>query len=103
MMLPRERLTKMKTFKDKDPLGSELDKSVIDGFCEQQLQTMDLITSAANVSLNRTRVPMSISRLIKLKLGDAFRVLIYHNQRHLEQVLRIIEEIKKDHTPSPGM
>ncbi|MEO9077333.1 MAG: DinB family protein, partial [Gelidibacter sp.] len=32
---------------------------------------------------------ISISNLIKLKVGDTFRVVVYHNERHLVQANRI--------------
>ncbi len=35
MMLPKEKLNKIKTFKDKNPLGSQLDKTSLDRFIDQ--------------------------------------------------------------------
>jgi hypothetical protein len=90
MMLPREKLNKMKTFKDKDPYGSDLDKATIEKFNKQQEQLLDLLSKAAGVSLTRTKTAISISKLIKLKLGDTFRVVIYHNQRHLVQAQKAL-------------
>ena len=88
-MLPKEKLNKMKTFKDKNPLGSKLDPSVIDRFTGQQMEILNLLDRARNeVDLNRTRTAISISTVIKLKLGDTFRFLIYHNQRHMVQAFR---------------
>lgn len=84
-MLPKEKLKKMKTFKDKDPIGSQLDLSTLNRFLEQQKTLMELLELSKNVSLNKTKTAISISRFIKLKLGDTFRVLVYHNQRHLIQ------------------
>jgi len=88
-MLPKEKLNKMKTFKDKNPLHANLDKAVIDRFINQQLQLLELLQRARQVSLNKVKVEISISRWIKLKLGDVFRFLINHNIRHLKQVERI--------------
>jgi hypothetical protein len=80
----------MKTFKDKDPYGSDLDKATIEKFNKQQEQLLDLLSKAAGVSLTRTKTAISISKLIKLKLGDTFRVVIYHNQRHLVQAQKAL-------------
>ena len=43
-MLPKEKLNKMKTFKDKNPLNYNLDKSVIDKFINQQLKLLELLS-----------------------------------------------------------
>ncbi|MFO7721089.1 MAG: DinB family protein [Gillisia sp.] len=89
-MLPKENLKKIKTFKDKDPIGSQLDLSTLKRFLEQQKTLMELLEHSKNVSLNKTKTAISISRFIKLKLGDTFRVLVYHNQRHLIQAQKAL-------------
>lgn len=90
-MLPKENLMKMKTFRDKDPMGSRLDKEEIARFLEQQRELLDLLNAAAGVSLSRTKTRVSISRWIHLRLGDTFRVIIYHNQRHMLQAQKALE------------
>lgn len=90
-MLPKEKLNKMKTFKDKNPIGSRLDKTAIDRFVQQQQKMLDLLEQSKSVSINRTKTAISISTLIKLKLGDTFRFVIYHNQRHIAQAFRALE------------
>ncbi|QED38003.1 DinB family protein [Antarcticibacterium arcticum] len=85
MMLPGEKSSKMKTFKDKDPLGKELDQGVIDLFIKQQIKMLDLLKRSVAVSYNKTRIPLSFLKFIKLKLGDILRIVIYHNQRHMLQ------------------
>lgn len=88
-MLPKQKLNKMKTFKNMNPLNSKLDKKVIDEFISQQEQMLHLLEESRKISLNKTRTAISISKLIKLKLGDTFRFVIYHNQRHMVQAQRI--------------
>lgn len=92
-MLPKENLNKMKTFKDKNPLNAKLGKSVIDKFIEQQVRLLDLLAYSRNVSLNKVKINTSISSLITLKLGDAFRFYINHIVRHLKQIERIQAKI----------
>lgn len=88
-MLPKEKLNKMKTFKNMNPVNSKLDKRVIEEFLDQQNEMLRLLEESRKVSLNKTRTAISISKLIKLKLGDTFRFVIYHNQRHMVQALRL--------------
>lgn len=90
MMLPREgKVKKMKTFKDKDPINSNLTAQVITRFLQQQETLLQLLEQARSVDLNKVKTSISISRLLKLKLGDTFRVVVYHNQRHLLQAQNV--------------
>lgn len=90
-MLPKEKLNKMKTFKDKNPIGSKLDKSTIERFIQQQEQILNLLDISKEIDLNKTKTDISISKLIKLKIGDTFRVVVYHNERHLKQAKKILD------------
>lgn len=94
-MLPKEKLNKMKTFKDKNPLNSKLDKTVIEKFIHQQIKLLNLLDQSRSVSLNKVKIRTSISSLIKLKLGDTFQFLINHIVRHINQIEGILEEIKR--------
>ena len=86
-----EDLNKMKTFKVMNPLGSTLDTKTLDKFIDQQHQIIELLNKSIDINLDKTKTAISISKLIKLKLGDTFRVLIYHNQRHMKQAEKILE------------
>ncbi len=94
-MLPKEKLNKMKTFKNKNPLNSNLDgQQVFDEFINQQLKIIDLLNHSRKVSLNKTKVITTLSSLIKLRLGDAFQFVINHNLRHLKQIKRIQSQLE---------
>lgn len=85
MMLPKEKLNKMKTLKKTDPIHKTLDKSVIEEFIRQQNKMLGLLEKANLIDLEKTKTSISISKWIKLKLGDTFRVVVYHNLRHIRQ------------------
>jgi len=89
-MLPKEKLNKMKTFKSMNPAGSDLDKGVLEKFIGQQKQLLDLLNDARKIDLQKVKTSISISNWIKLRLGDTFRVVIYHNQRHMVQAHKLI-------------
>jgi hypothetical protein len=89
-MLPKEKLNKMKTFEDKNPSGSTLDKRTIEEFIRQQHELLSLLERSKNINLNKVKTSISISNLIKIKLGDTFRFLINHNERHIVQVKKTI-------------
>lgn len=86
-------LNKMETFTSMNPSGSKLDVKLLDVFIKQQHQIIELLNKATNVNLDKTKTAISISKLIKLKLGDTFRVLIYHNQRHVKQAEKTLKRI----------
>lgn len=100
MMLPREKLNKMKTFRDKNPLGSKLDKQVLQRFLDQQKKMLELLKASKGVSLNRTKTSLSLTRFLKLKLGDTFRVVIYHNERHIQQAKKVQISGQKVQSPA---
>ena len=94
-MLPKEGFKKIKTFKDKNPFGSNLNHKVIQRFINQQVEMIELLNKASDVNLNKVKTAISISKLLRLKLGDTFRVVINHNIRHLEQVKNVLNERAK--------
>ena len=96
-MLPKEgKLNKMKTFKDKDPAGSKLNKDALQRFTDQQKEMLDLLNKARKVDLTKVKTAISITRLLKLRLGDTLRVVIYHNQRHIVQAENVLKAKNKE-------
>ncbi|MBI1305576.1 MAG: DinB family protein [Bacteroidetes bacterium] len=84
-MKPKSKLNTMKTFRSMNPIHQELDLTVIREFIGHQNKMLELLDSALVVNLSKIKTAISISPLIKLRLGDTFRVVVYHNQRHVEQ------------------
>jgi len=89
-MLPKEKLNKMKTFKDKNPANSKLDIKVLDRFVEQQKHLLKLLDMSNKVSLEKVRIKTTLSSLLRLKLGDTFQFVINHNIRHLKQAEEVL-------------
>ena len=87
---PGPKSPKINTFKNANPtlLPTPPDRSVIEEFIRQQQDLLDLLDRAAAVNLTKTKTGISLTRFIKLRLGDTLRVVIYHNWRHIEQALR---------------
>lgn len=86
----KPKLNKMKTFVDKNPNGSELGVDVLEKFLDYQKTTLELLDTSRKVDLKKTRTAISISKTLKLRLGDTCRVVIYHNQRHISQAKRAV-------------
>ncbi|RFZ94413.1 DinB family protein [Mucilaginibacter conchicola] len=47
---------------------------------------LDLLQRSANIDLVDNKIPVSIAPAIKLRLGDVYRFLIAHQQRHFIQI-----------------
>ncbi len=90
LLQPKENLNKMKTLKDMNASGSVLSIATIHEFIAQQEELLEILERSLNVNLKKTKTRVSISKMIKLRLGDTFRVLIYHNQRHLIQAQKAL-------------
>jgi len=85
MMDPKTGKKKYKAFKDYIP-PVELDAhSIIAAFINQQEELLAVIAKSRQVDLNKIKVPVSIAKFIKLKLGDVLQFIIAHNERHLQQ------------------
>jgi uncharacterized damage-inducible protein DinB len=89
MMDPDTGKKKIKTFKEYVP-KSELDAhAVIAEFIRQQETMLKYLHEAQSADLNR-RIPISLTKLIRLKLGDVFQFVIAHNARHVAQAKRAL-------------
>lgn len=96
MMKPKnvfEVENKMKAFKSHSPENKLNAGIVLDEFVEQQHKLLQLLEMSKLKNLNSIRIPLSITKLVKLKLGDAFRFLIAHEQRHFIQARNAIKTI----------
>lgn len=56
---------------------------------EGQHEFLGIIEKSVAVNLRKVKVPISISKLVRLRLGDALLFVAYHNDRHLEQALKL--------------
>ena len=89
-MLPKAKLNKMKTFQDKNPAGSQLDSGAMERFIQQQELLLQMLEQARNTDIGRIKIPITLSKWIRLKLGDTLRFVIYHNERHIQQARRAL-------------
>ncbi|MCY7350022.1 MAG: DinB family protein [Cytophagaceae bacterium] len=79
---------KMQAVKNHRPVMHLDAQAVLAEFLNQQRQLVDLLRRAQRVNIGQLRVPISIARWITLSVGDTFRFLIAHQQRHVLQAQR---------------
>jgi uncharacterized damage-inducible protein DinB len=92
---------KMRTSKDYNFPNSLNIDTVLNEFIEQQDKLSRLLDMAQEVDLNAIRIPITITKIVRLKLGDVFRFLIAHEQRHMIQARNTLNKvgIKTDKFP----
>ncbi|MBC7851524.1 MAG: DinB family protein [Chitinophagaceae bacterium] len=88
---------KMKTPKDHRPEPVLNSRQVLEEFYLQQQSLLQILKRAELTDLSKVRVPISISRFIKLSLGDTLRFYIAHQERHFLQAERTQERVQNIH------
>ncbi|MCO6478873.1 MAG: DinB family protein [Phaeodactylibacter sp.] len=87
-----ENAKPMKTMAHLNPSSvSQLGVKVLEEFLGHQRHLLELLTKAKGANLNRRAVRVEVFRLLRIKTGDAFRFVVAHQQRHLQQALRVVE------------
>ena len=93
-MLPKEKMKKVKTFKKVNPINSKLDKeNVIETFILHQKKTLELLELSKQKNLSKIKTS-TLLPLFKLRLGNTFQVIIYHNERHVVQAKNVLKNLK---------
>lgn len=67
--------------------------TVLSEFMAHQEKWLKVLEMAKSRDLNAIRIPITLTSLIKLKLGDIFRFLIAHEQRHMIQARNTLKEM----------
>ena len=89
-MLPKEGMKIMNTFKSKNPNASKLDKDqVLLTFIKLQEELLTLLSKAKTKNIDKIKTKTTLP-ILKFKLGDTFRFVIHHNERHVVQAKRVI-------------
>lgn len=98
LMKPKENGTianKMKSPKDHRPPKFLDAFPVLNSFLEHQQYLLEMLEQAKSKNIGNIRIPVTISKFIKLKLGDTFRFLIAHEQRHFVQIENNLAALKQ--------
>ncbi|NQX39921.1 DinB superfamily protein [Pedobacter steynii] len=82
---------KMSAQKEMNPLNCDLTITTVDRFLKQQQHLESLLIQAKAIDLVKAKTPVSLTRLLKLRLGDTLRFLVYHIERHVLQAERIAD------------
>jgi hypothetical protein len=96
IMRPKDGVVtnKMQSPKGHRPAAKPDAVPVIQTFSGQQLYLLQLLEQAKEKNIGSIRVPISLSRFIRLKAGDTFRFLIAHEQRHFVQIVNTLQRVR---------
>lgn len=96
MMMPKEngKMRRMPAPQDHVPKRILDGQKVLADFIETQTQLVALLQEASKTDLQKLKVSVSISKWMKLRLGDTFRFLIAHQQRHFRQLHTAVKQVK---------
>ncbi|MGE5518913.1 MAG: DinB family protein [Candidatus Dadabacteria bacterium] len=67
--------------------------NVLKEFNQHEDRLLFLLELARDKDLNKIRLPLTITNMIKLKLGDVFRFIVAHQQRHMIQARNTLKTI----------
>lgn len=76
---------KIKAFKDYIPDLDLNTAKVISEFIEHQETLLQQIRKSKDYNLSKIKIAISLTKLIKLRLGDVFQFVVMHNERHIVQ------------------
>lgn len=75
----------MKSPKNAIPSETPDAQAEIKTFLRHQQELLDLLDRAENTDINLVRIPTSLTKLIRMRLGDTFAFFIEHEKRHIAQ------------------
>lgn len=78
----------IKTMKHVNPKDSTLTFQVVEEFLGHQRKLLQLLNHAKSKNLNPRKIRVEFFKFLKIKIGDGFRFVVAHEQRHLQQILR---------------
>lgn len=68
-----------------------LDKGVLDAYLTKQTELHALIDKSLQIDLIKTKV--ALEKGVKFNLGDCLKVLVYHDELHINQAHRVLAAI----------
>ena len=59
-------------------------------FFTGQEELSQILEDARKINIKRAKTALSISKIIKFRMGDTMNFLVYHNERHIQQAQNIL-------------
>lgn len=92
-MVRPQNTKKHKTVRHMNPNTSQLNRATVGEFLQHQQELLQLIYDARKVDLNKKAVPVEFFKLLKLRIGEALEFVVLHQERHVQQALRVKQQL----------
>lgn len=80
---------KLKTFKSMEPPEQLNSKEVVSRFYTIHETLVSIIDQSRSINIDKAKVATALGPMVKLRMGEAYRFILAHTQRHLVQLARI--------------
>jgi len=84
--------SRTKTFKVFKPSMRQVNSSIIRSFCEEVETIVSFAEKLHGVDLIKMKITSPVTKLLRMNIGDALLINLYHDKRHLNQAEKIINE-----------
>lgn len=64
--------------------------TAIKDFIEYQNELLTIFEKAKTINIRKSKIGISISKIIRLRFGDALLFVVYHNERHVQQAINLL-------------
>src|SRR5262249_41531200 len=71
------------------PASSEVDTGIVRRFGEQQVKLVQYLQAGTGLDLDETIIASPVTPIVTYSLFDAYRILVRHAQRHVQQADRV--------------
>ena len=84
---------RLKAVKDYNPLVNKTLKTegAVQDFLDYQNQMQKVLADAHFINIRKAKCSLAITQVVKLRLGDSFQFVVYHNERHIEQAKNVLK------------
>ena len=83
---------KLKAPKNFQPAQSDVSETILDDFVAQQEQVIEGMKSTSHLDLEKIIVTSPALSFVAYSLLDAYRIIVVHEKRHLQQAKRVAQE-----------
>jgi uncharacterized damage-inducible protein DinB len=90
---------KMKSHKLYNPtiVPSIVTETVVQDLLTSQHELLKIINRAKGINIRKAKIKLANNNVIKFRIGDALLYVIYHNQRHIQQAINLLQHSKFPH------
>jgi uncharacterized damage-inducible protein DinB len=98
-MMHPSNTKKQTTFKKMDPAHSSISRNVLETFLRDQQKLTQLFLQIHELDVNAKKVPVEFFRLLKMTIAEGLEFIVVHEQRHMNQILRLLSKVSESKSP----